>query len=338
MFRTLTVVTMQGTTRACFRPASLFLLIACLATGLACGEDAIQSELVRGTERIEPNNNSPWFTISRDEGTIAFMEVDSTSANGSTPFRLVTLDLATSRSTHHHLDEVPKKVFPSDGLNPWYVVQMCFDENAWSNDSLYVCIWTEGPPKPWILFVPGVSASRLADAPKILSCTDCPPQDEWRRVMQSFGLPNNDGGPLPQIAYREGTFADEVYYDKSVDAVAAVERRTRGGTAELLFEKRESFRDTYIDKLRVSPDGRYLAYTVLSRLKSPVPLPTWRSGVYVRDLLSGREYQVAPESLLSGNLMWSANSDALYFAVVDGRVGDGIGDGVFRFRVATAPK
>lgn len=321
--------------RVRLHPLPWLLVVACLpACGAVGGEDHVQAELVPATERIVPNDNGPWFTISPDERLLAFMSADSTSGSGFATIHLVTIDLTTSQATHHDLREIPDETFPSDWSEPWYQVQKCLEERAWLLDSLYICVWLARPNNsPWISFTPGVAAGRLADNPKTRSCLDCSPPDEWRRVIQSFGL-STDGRVMPQVAYRDGIFADNVYRARMGDGGAAIERLSRDGTAELLFEKRETLRDTYIGELRVSPDGRFLAYTLLSNLKSPVPLPTWRCEVYVRDMVLGVESRVSPNCWLCGNLMWSANSGALYYAVVDGKIGDGVSDGVFR---ATVP-
>lgn len=87
--------------------------------------------------------------------------------------------------------------------------------------------------------------------------------------------------------------------------------------------------NTYVGDIRVSPDERYLAYELTVNLKSGIPLPTTRHELYVLDLSTGKERRVPGDFRIMGNLLWSADSKRLYYAVVDGPVADGYGDGVY---------
>lgn len=63
-----------------------------------------------------------------------------------------------------------------------------------------------------------------------------------------------------------------------------------------------------------------------SRLKAPIPLPDVQEEVFVRDLETSKERKVA-EFRYTSNLIWSADSERLYFA------GFGKATGVYRVRV-----
>ena len=72
------------------------------------------------------------------------------------------------------------------------------------------------------------------------------------------------------------------------------------------------FSEAEYDRIRVSPDERYLAYAVRFRYK--VPMPT--GGVvelFIRDLEKRRTYQVDGVCLGVSNLNWSHDSRTLFF-------------------------
>jgi Tol biopolymer transport system component len=66
-----------------------------------------------------------------------------------------------------------------------------------------------------------------------------------------------------------------------------------------------------ITNVRVSPDGRYLAYVVDSKKQEFLAGP--KEQLFVRDLTSGREWKFATFMFIS-NLIWSPDGERLYFA------------------------
>ncbi len=89
--------------------------------------------------------------------------------------------------------------------------------------------------------------------------------------------------------------------------------RLRAEGEEEVVVEREEKKGTMmiIAGLRVSPNERYLAYTVNSKKQAFLAGP--RDEIFVMDLQTGKEIRVARYSY-SGNLIWSPDSDRLYFA------------------------
>jgi hypothetical protein len=139
-----------------------------------------------------------------------------------------------------------------------------------------------------------------------------------------------DAGPTWHVAYRDGAFSDTVYREGGREYEgAAIESVSSDGPSELLFEKKRPFKETNIGELRASPDGRHLAYVLVTNLRSAIPLPTLRDEIYVLNLVTGEERRVSGDFRDSGNLMWGADAKRLYYAVLDGPVADGHRDGVY---------
>jgi hypothetical protein len=320
------------TTGASLRPRAVhFALFACVLFGTgACSSDNLRADLVPGTERIKPNNDGPWFTISPDERWIAYMEVDSADwdAGPNDPpvrFHLVALDVGTQSKTHHHIEDVPADVFPEGFSDPWRAVQNDLEASNWVEGRLFVHVkltpW-------WIVFIPGVPAGRRVNPTTEGTCLDCPPASEWRRLIESYGM--GSYSKALHSACTNGKLSDVIYFEaRAGRGVAAIDRKGPDGESQRLLVLKRRFKNSYIGEIRVSPDERYVAYTLSTNLRSAIPLPTWSGEVHVLDLRTGADRRVRGSVLNSGNLMWSADSHRLYYAVVDGRVADGHGDGVY---------
>lgn len=315
-----------------FRVSALFgvalLVLCCTATCNGGGD--LKPELIPGTELIEPSGNAPWFTISPSEKSLAFLEIDSIRSEGAVRrFHLVTIDLTNGVKTHHDLHDLPTGTFPPNG-NQWEEVQMDLEVAAWIGEELFVQIrWRPGGA--WIAFAPGTASARIEAPVSPLHCSDCPSPDQWKQVMTSFGLPAYDSGiTWGHVAYRDGEFSKVVYRRGRFYDGAAIERVEADKAPKLVFVKRERFKNTSIGDFRVSPDEKYLAYTLGTSLRAPFPTPTLRDRVYVRDLQTGEERCVPGDFRVSGNLIWSSDSKELYYAVVDGAIADGQKDGLFR--------
>jgi hypothetical protein len=305
-------------------PSLTFVL---LVGASACGQAELQPELVPGTERIDPGDR-PWFTISPTERYVAFMEADSGSGDAATGFHLVTMDMSSSAKTHHQLQDLPPKVLGTR-LRPWNYVGIGFTIAGWENDKLLVHIQWNPPLTYWLAFTPGQEQAQVVPAPVRPSCSDCPPPAEWLDVITSRNLPTGDW-PL-HVPYREGRFSAFVYRTPvgSDFRGAVIEKVRSDGTTEVLVEHERALKKLNVGSLRVSPDEEYVAYELVSQLRSPVPLPTMRHELFVRHIPTGTGQRVMATYRLMGNLMWSADSKRLYYAVVDGPVADGVTDGVY---------
>ncbi len=303
-------------------------MFLCCATG--CERGDLQAELIPGTERIEPEGNVPWFTISPDERWLAYMEVDSADwdikpTDRPQRFHLVTLEIGTLAKTHHHIEDIPGAAF-SEQLEPWRAVIGGFHEPGWLDGLLFVPV-LGSPSASWIRFDPGVPAARRARPAAEGNCLDCAPAREWRRLTQSRGISDDE---RVHAAYRNGRFSDVIYTEGQAGrGTAAMDRVNPDGTTQrlLIFDRR--FKKTYIGEMRVSPNERYVAYTLGTNLRSAMPLPTLRNEVRVLDLHTRVDRRVPGSFRVTGNLMWSPDSRRLYYAVVDGYVADGHGDGVY---------
>ena len=110
-----------------------------------------------------------------------------------------------------------------------------------------------------------------------------------------------------------------VDYKCTGDAIVRIVPDSRDKTVISKLSKWRFGMVAQMDRLGVSPDGRYIAYSVLRDLVNVVPFipgSGWTQYLYVRDLKSRRDRQLAVRSELS-NLAWSSDSRKLYFSSKD---------------------
>ena len=308
-------------------------LMATAALATSCNGNQLHPELVPGTAYVKSAGNPPWFTISPDEKWIAFMEVDSTewrtpeSERPPGSFHLVTTSLETHRKTHHSLSSLPGETFTAD-YSAWQEVQQCFVTRGWLDDRLYVQLGSTPAMRPWICFTPGeVMAERVAP-PSEMTCCACPPPRAYEGVLKNRGLKYYFG----TAAYRNGVFDNIIYASPKESGGATVDRVRQDNSREQIFDGRRRFKDVVVSDMVVSPDGSYLAVALTTTVHSPIPLPTMRYELHVLDLHSGKHLRVDGSYRLIRGLMWSEDSQRLYYAAVNGPAADGKGDGVFRIR------
>jgi hypothetical protein len=317
------------------RPRVAPFLVSLLLVGTsACGQNDLQPELIPGTERIMHYSNGPWFTISPDERWMAFMEVDSADWDVSTrpdrplKFHLVTLDLRTHAKTHHHIRDIPPKVFRSQIKDPWRVVQVYMVTAGWSSGRFFVPV-PRSTRIQWIVFTPGAEAAAESNPPPSQECLDCVPPDSLSRIRERYGL---NTSVEAMVAFGDGSRLGNLYREASRgDGASLIERVRRTGTEVVCVESR-SLRDTYIERIRVSPDEEYLAYRLTIVLKSPIPLPPISDEVVIRQV--GGDVVHSIRYLFSaGNIIWSRDSRRVYCSVNVGEIADGDGDGVYVIRL-----
>lgn len=324
-------VSLARMARGCTPVASAVLVLSMMA----CGEQELTVERIPGTERMEPSNSMAWFTISPNNEWLAFMEIDSSFPpppyQYSLPpdFHLVTMNLGSLEKTHHHLRNIPEAVLWRSGghpENPWRWVQWHFEEDSWNEEQLYVefSLLRRGGGNPWISFSPGVEAGAVATPTTDLRCSDCPPAQLADRLLHRHARGHDDG--RASFPFRNGRHSGNAYITER-RADRAVVKVDSTGKEEALVTPREPFRDSYIRRLRVSPDERYLAYAVGSRPKVPIP---WPSTVEVRvtDLQTGNEARIPIEYRDVSGLLWSSDSSEFFYGGVDAT-----SHGIYRARV-----
>ena len=147
---------------------------------------------------------------------------------------------------------------------------------------------------------------------KTMGCSDCAP------VETSGTLADRKWSNYRSLAWRSPSAAP-VYYESKAEGIVRV---STGEDFETVISTRSKWRFgmvTRLDLIRVSPDGRFLAYSVLRDLVNLLPFipgSGWTQYLYVRDLHSGRDKQLAVRNSLS-NLVWSSDSRTLYFSGSD---------------------
>ncbi|MHC4060013.1 MAG: TolB-like translocation protein [Planctomycetota bacterium] len=145
----------------------------------------------------------------------------------------------------------------------------------------------------------------------IYGCSDCPPPNMFREAVRKTGGRSSESYiQYYTAAWRNGRMSETMYRAVS-DGI--VEEIGPDGTITVLFQKQIKGRFTTIKRLRVSPDEEFLAYSVYSKLRAPIPLPGGRDDIYIRHLPTGKEKRIASYSA-AGNFMWSSDSKRLYFA------------------------
>ena len=319
------------------------LLTVCMPVLLgvapSCTNGNFAPDVVPGTTHIQPGSYSPWFTISPDEQWIAFLEVDSTEWGGEMSYKgpghchLVTMSLTNRRTTRHKLGPVVRGLLAEKNLPPWMQVQDALALRSWSGGTLFLMVRTIGPNQHWIAFTPGLLEATESEPSGEMSCCACPPRRDYPTILRDRGLGGRFGYGLGVAAYRNGSFSDTIYASPVDSDVGVVDRIDPDGSIERVFQHEGMLREGTVTDLAISPNGKYLAIVVTTNIRSPIPLPTLRSELHILNLVTGAGAQAGGIYRLIGNLMWSEDSQRLYYAAVNGETGDGKGDGVFLIRL-----
>jgi hypothetical protein len=105
----------------------------------------------------------------------------------------------------------------------------------------------------------------------------------------------------------------EVYYVQHLsNGVDAIICRDGEQTREVL-RKQDGCRVFEINQVRISPDRTFLAYSAFATGKAYLPIPDHATTVFIRHLPSGEEKRAGRHMRVS-NLIWSADSQRLYYA------------------------
>jgi hypothetical protein len=212
-------------------------------------------------------------------------------------------------------------------LRPWREVENGFEQAGWSNGRFLVDVRGTSRFPTWIAFVPGVVAAHVAEKPDSFECVDCPPPAVVNQLREEYDI-------LPlspvSIAFRDGVPSTTFFRGRG----AVVERVNANGHAVSLFNGKSALREADINALRVSPDERDLVFTLETVLKSPIPLPTMHTEIYLLDLTTHHRQRVAGgDARVIRGVSWSADSKRSYYARTSGESGPGRDHGVYVVRV-----
>lgn len=221
-------------------------------------------------------------------------------------YRIASIDLQSgAKRTHHSPADLPKNYLLPQG----YVAYGGADS------------WVEGVfalhpnDRHWKSLVLNPSVDefelRFLDTER-MGCSDCAPVEASangadRRWSNNRSLAWRSTSAAPVYYKSAKTGIIRVLPDEQVETVISTRSKWRFGMVARM------------DLLRVSPDGRFLAYSVLRDLVNFLPFipgSGWTQYLYIRDLQSGRDKQLAVRNQLS-NLVWSSDSRKLYFSGSD---------------------
>jgi hypothetical protein len=314
-----------------FRTVWFVFLSTLFLSSIACGQ-ASEVKLIPGTELVGYNGGFDVITISPDERWLFFWEDNTDRLTPEekekkvSPIRICSIDLETHEKTVHSIDNLPTSAISDAYPNKWEEVASSFCAASWSKGLCYIDM-----PSRWrsrdILFRPGQPEAEIANLPDQRICSDCAPAiiDE-ELAIKLVGRANIRSFRSYTVSYRNGILSDYVYYSEQTDGASVVYRYGSDSTRVEVFRCSKATKNTFIPKLRISPDEKYLAYVLYSKFRSPVPLPDLKREVFIRNLETGQNILV--ESFrLAGNMIWSSDSSRLYIS------GSGERSGVFRLDV-----
>jgi hypothetical protein len=288
-----------------------------LAHCAACSDYNDHIVAILGTEMVTLPS-SPWgISVSQDEKWLVFWEL---SRGVEHPYdgHLCTLDLETGKKTVHNIERVRDQMTSYSNVDPWGVISSDFYGACWPDGGCYVPMYI-GFAWRSLVFVPGVPGGDWSPVTKNLGCSDCPPRGRAEAAAEHIvGRWILNHPRLFSLPKSVGQSETSLYHiDRSYDG-ASIVRTDSSGSHPLVQHPHRRFRNARINALRVSPNERYLAYGLFLKLRSPIPLPDQEIELYVHDLVEGEEYTISTRYRDISNLIWSPDSERLYFAGFQG--------------------
>lgn len=296
--------------------AAVFLLC-----GLNCSAGGVVVRAIPGTEEVSIGEFS--ISVSPDEGWLAFTEwvLPKSRLVKEHPrpryyFRVTTLNLKTAQAAHHGIESIPP---PALGFAPedsgWQgeagleIIEQRFRPPGWSGNLFYFQPYFRGIQVALDPQAPGMQIVSKPDPPG--ACSDCPPVNSTDFMGKSWDLLSGDvtavfhEGEVRAVYYVNSPFQLEQKHHR------AIYRATGEGEQVMIEVPDLPLGIVAIASVRVSPDGRYLAYVVYALREGFLAAP--RNALFIRELGSRRERKIATYMDIS-NTTWSPDGERLYFA------------------------
>ncbi len=288
-----------------------------LSNGLACGNPDKHIAAIAGTELVTLSGSPCSITVSPDERWLAFWEL-SRGVEHPYDSHLCTLELATSMKTTHKVDSAYNQLSSYGPVEPWKQVASGFQAASWLDGRCYVLVIAGTVPK-WLYFTPAVTDVVWSTVPTDLTCSDCPPPESVNPMVEDLvGRWLLNHGRLYSLAKSEDHTDQYLYHvDKNFEG-AGILRTNPTESQPVVQHPPRRFKNTAINALRISPNERYLAYGLFLKLRAPMPLPDQKIELHVYDLANKRDFKISSGYRYISNLIWSPDSNRLYFAGIQG--------------------
>ena len=295
------------------------ILFGCLGCSARGAQNFVRA--IPGTEQVAVKQFS--ISVSPDERWLAFTEwvlpksrVFEDLPRYEYEVRIATLNLETNRLIRHGIGSIPASALgfaPGDsfwkGQAGLEIIEQRFRPPGWRESVFYFQPYSHGTHVALDARTPGMQVTAAPAVP--LTCSDCPSTTSVQFRDRSWDLLSDD----VSVVVNEG-MVEAVYYVASPfqpqDDHRTVYRVTQD-TGEVVVVEVPDRRGVVvvINAVRVSPRGRYLAYVRHSKVRHL--FGGVRQELLIRDLSTQRELEVATYGFMS-NLIWSPNSERLYFA------------------------
>jgi hypothetical protein len=256
------------------------------------------------------------ISVSTDEKWLVFWELSEGSEQYGS--HVTTLDLNDYVSTHHRIDKAYDQLSSHGHLEPWEQVGLGFNAAGWLDGRWHVVVFVSTVRK-CLAFSPGVIEAEWTQIPLGLTCSDCPsPRRVEALAVNLVGQWLLSYGTRFSVARKNGQIGRSIYHlDPRGDGVCIAKTDSSGSETVIRYPRRR-FHNTELITLRVSPDERYLAYGLLTELRAPIPLPDQEIKLHILDLAKGKDYTISSGYRYISNLIWSPDSERLYFAGFQG--------------------
>lgn len=290
-------------------------------------------EAIPGTERVVALDFS--ISVSPDEKWLLLVEwklPDRQIPPDDYQFRVVSLDLQTNQRTEHSIESIrPQSLGFSTRNRRWKqqaglaIIQKRFVPPGWRNGKFFFQPYRFNRRyETTLVLEPGVPGLTTAATPIDPGrCADCYPGNKVRFRNYTWELVPPPGEMVDPVSVVAGNGSvTAVYYVRTIDEEHPDDRRSiyrlsdDGDSPEVVVNELASEGVMIqIVSVRVSPDGRYLAYVVDS--KKQAFLSPHRKELRMMDLTSSKDKRVGTYND-TGNLIWSGDGNRLYFAAEHG--------------------